>query len=170
MSIPQSTPTLFAPITDDDGDRAWKTACIRGNRAFTQGKWKEAEAWYGVALSEARQLFTTICQAKYPAVTQAAPMLVISASNAAECWLRSGNTALAADILVSTCHDLCAVISDDRHPQAWRLECLCHLKQALCNLSDQCPRAGMSQTRISQEIETAERIAQRFAGPSGSCH
>jgi len=153
-----------------EGDSRWKALCDRGNAAFAEGRWAEAGRCYDEAAAEAKLVFAAFRRNAPLPGADAPPMLVVSAANAAENWLRCGHPARAADIIMAVCRDLCDAMADDGLAHSLRLACFQHLKPAMAELLDKLQRAGAPRETVACELQKAQAAAMNFITHHGSSH
>lgn len=147
-----------------NGDQHWKFLSDRGNTAFAEKRWGEAESLYAHALIEADRIFDAFRLNNPIPGADAPPMLVVSVANAAENWLCMGQARRAGEALISLSRRLCEAIEDEHLALDLRRQCFLHLKVAVAEVMDKLPRAGVPTEVLAETVEQARTIALHFIG------
>ncbi|MFT4053601.1 MAG: hypothetical protein QM681_03775 [Novosphingobium sp.] len=126
--------------------------------AFAKRRWDEADRLYRVALQEANRLFE-IARAGGVMRCDAAPMLVVATTNAAENWIILGRCEDAGKVIVGLARQLVEVVDDGGSPPDFRQQCLVHLKGAVRSLTSVLPRAGWSSDAVLAEVMQVRNVA-----------
>ncbi|MEL7128555.1 MAG: hypothetical protein AAGK23_03325 [Pseudomonadota bacterium] len=82
-------------------DDRWKDLTMRGNDAFDAGELHRANKLYALAYHEARIIFSNAWNGRADLASAAAPMMVVSAGNAARLWETSGRADMGLNQLTA---------------------------------------------------------------------
>ncbi|MEE4452220.1 hypothetical protein [Novosphingobium resinovorum] len=144
-------------------DRHWRRLNRFANVAFAGRRWGDADRLYGAALQEATRLFDLACVG-IAMRCEAAPMLVVATTNAAENWLMLGRNEDAAAAVSALARRLSQVAEDEAGAPDFRRQCVIHLKGAVRSLTSVLPRAGWPNEAVVAEVMQARSVALRFVG------
>lgn len=86
----ETAPIGLAPQHTADFDSRWKKLTSDGNNAHEDGNTSEANGCYALAYHEARMIFANAWNGDQNIAWAAAPMMVVSAANAARNWEADG--------------------------------------------------------------------------------
>lgn len=150
-------------------DRHWKRLNRFANMEFAKRRWEEADRLYRAALMEANRLFE-IARAGALMRCDAAPMLVVATTNAAENWIILGREEDAGKLIVGLARQLVEVVEDGAGPPAFRRQCLVHLRGVVRSLTSVLPRAGWSGEAVAAEVSEVRGAALRAMDASSPGH
>ena len=112
-------------------DRTWREATAAANRTFDTGDFERAAELYSGAYHEARLRFAEAWNGVDYLAPHAAPMMVVSARNAARNLLRKGETKAAADQIISAISIFVEAISSRRADPALKAACVQHMPRLI---------------------------------------
>ena len=108
-------------------DRTWRAVTETANRMFDRGDFASAAELYSSAYHEARMRFAEAWNGADYLASYAAPMMVVSAGNAARNLLRLGKTEAAADQFISAINIFVEALSSRRAEPALKDACVQHM-------------------------------------------
>lgn len=160
---------MYQPGDRPLDDRHWKRLTRFANMEFAKRHWDEADRLYVAALEEADRLFEIACTGMTMRC-DAAPMLVVATTNAAENWLMLNRNEDAGEAVATLAKRLSRVVNDGAGPTDFRRQCLIHLKGAVRSLASVLPRAGWDKEAVVAEVMQARGAALRAMGQASLRH
>lgn len=160
---------MYQPGDRPLDDRHWKRLNRFANMAFAKRRWDEADRLYGAALQEANRLFE-IARAGGVMRCDAAPMLVVAATNAAENWIILQRFEDAGKVILGLGRQLVEVVEDAGSPPEFRRQCAVHLKGVVRSMTSVLPRAGWSGEAVVAEVMQVRGAALRAMDPASPRH
>ncbi|MEM9179022.1 MAG: hypothetical protein AAGA89_04890 [Pseudomonadota bacterium] len=141
--------------TQPEFDARWKRLTLQANAAFNAGHFDAAGVAYDQALHEARMIFAEAWNGHALVQPHAPPMLIVSATNAANQRRASGKEKAATEQLMSAIRIFTEALISARSPDSLKRGCAEHLPRLLAELSD-------TQSETRSIIEEAKSAALAF--------
>lgn len=160
---PVAAPPTDPAVPDVPFDRAWRYYTDAGNRAFDVDAFDRAAIAYRSALAEAQRLFRQTERVDQDHSRHVAPMLVVSAGNAARNAMARGDLVDADAVLLEVATAYLHVLSTAGVADEIRQACIRHLPHLLLDLTDaiyaDAPCAAMRQRMAMELTDVARSIA-----------
>lgn len=140
-------------------EEAWRRATDRANSEFARRGFRLAEAGYSDAYHEARMIFAKAWNGRGDLASRAAPMLVVSAANAARNLAASGRAAQGAGELISAAEIFTKALASQRAEPALKDACAEHLPRLLAELAAFGAKDRASTRNLNEAIDRARLAA-----------
>ncbi len=117
-------------------DTRWKQLTLQANAALNAGRIDAAGIAYDQAYHEARMIFAEAWNGYVMVQPHAPPMLIVSATNAANQRRARGDGKAAREQLVSAVQIFTEALTSARAPEPLKRACAEHLPRLLAEISD----------------------------------
>ena len=170
MSFDQAAPQ--AADLDEDGLGAsfgarWKVLTRRANALFDAEDYEAAGTLYALACQEAEKIFSAAWNRDGDKAHEAAPMLAVSAANAANNACRRNDADTAADAFVDAVNTFVGALESQTAPKPLKMACARHLPRLLVQFKAKIEEMGADETRFTQSFERAHYAGLAFGRNEG---
>ena len=148
--------------THPEFDGRWKRLTLQANAAFNAGQLEAAGVAYDQALHEARMIFAEAWHGHAAVQPHAPPMLIVSATNAANQRRASGHEKAATEQLMSAIRIFTEALTSARSPESLKRGCAEHLPRLLAELTP-------PHSETESIIEEAKSAALAYWKTSANC-
>ena len=148
-------PRSHAKQIQPEFDARWKRLTLQANAALNAGHLDAAGVAYDQAHHEARMIFAEAWNGYALVQPHAPPMLIVSATNAANQRRARGDEKAAREQLISAVRIFTEALTSARSPESLKRGCAEHLPRLLADLTD-------SHSETKSIVEDAKAAALAF--------